>query len=98
MPTLTEVKPSQTWKDVFTWWPAGVPKRGVLVDALNETIPFKSFLIRDEMLLLERTNPDPLGARFILLPFEAVHSIKLVDPLKESVLVDAGFCGKLAKA
>jgi hypothetical protein len=87
----------QTWKHVFMNWPAGIQRRGVLVTTLNEALPFKSFLIKDDLLLLERTNPDPLGARYIMLPYDVVNSVRLVDPLKESVFTGAGFLGKLSQ-
>jgi hypothetical protein len=89
---------SQTnWKDVFAKWPASLPRRGVLVSTLNEVTPFKSFLLRDDILLLERTNPDPLGGRYILMGFDAIHMVKLIDPLTEATLTSAGFTGQLAK-
>ena len=50
-----------------------------------------------DVLLLERTNPDSVGARFILLSFDAINCVKLTDPLKESVFAGAGFLGKFAK-
>jgi hypothetical protein len=87
----------QTWKIVFTAWPASIPRRGTVVNSLNESIPFKAFMVKDDCLLLERTNPDQFGARFILTSFEAVHSVKFVDPLKESVFTAAGFAGKLSQ-
>jgi hypothetical protein len=70
----------------------------VLLTTLNEATPFKSFFVRGELLLLERTNPDPLGARFVLLGFDAIHAVKLIDPIKEEVFAAAGFLGHLAKA
>jgi hypothetical protein len=85
------------WRDVFINWPAGIPRRGLVVSTLNETTPFKGFLIKGEALLLERTIPDPNGARFILLSFDAIHLLKLTEPIKESVLTSAGFVGQLAK-
>jgi hypothetical protein len=88
---------SETWRDVFRNWPPAIPRRGVLVSTLNEAIPFKSFLIKGDTLLLERTNPDPLGTRFIVLAYDAIHMLKLTDPLKESVLTAAGYAGQLAK-
>ena len=91
-----EIAPSQSWKDIFTWWPAGIPRRGVLINTLNESTPFKGFMIKDAMLLLERTNPDPLGARFILCAFDTIHSVRFIDPLKESVFTTAGFVGKFS--
>jgi hypothetical protein len=88
---------NEIWRDVFTNWPAALPRRGLVVSSLNETIPFKSFLLKGDMLLLERTNPDAAGARFIILTFDAVHMLKITEPLKESVLNSAGFIGQLAK-
>jgi hypothetical protein len=84
------------WKATFLNWPTGIPRRGVLVNSLNESMPFKSFLIKDHLLLLERTNVDPLGSRFILIGFESINSVRFVDPIKESTLNTAGFAGKLA--
>jgi hypothetical protein len=89
---------SETWRDVFTNWPAALPRRGLVVSTLNETIPFKSFLLKGDTILLERTNPDPVGTRFIVLAFDGVHMLKITDPLKESVLNSAGYVGQLAKA
>lgn len=91
------MNPECVWKTTFNNWPTGIQRRGVLVNSLNEAIPFKSFLIKDDMLLLERTNPDPLGSRFILLGFESISSVRFIDPLKESVLTGAGFVGKLSQ-
>jgi hypothetical protein len=88
---------NEIWRDVFTNWPAALPRRGLVVSSLNEAIPFKSFLLKGDMLLLERTNPDAAGARYIILTFDAIHMLKITDPLKESVLNSAGFIGQLAK-
>jgi hypothetical protein len=89
---------SETWRDVFTNWPAALPRRGLVVSTLNETVPFKSFLLKGDTVLLERTNPDAAGARFIVLTFDGIHMLKITEPLKESVLNSAGFVGQLAKA
>ena len=88
---------NSVWKSLFNNWPTGIQKRGVMVTSLNEAIPFKGFMIKEDLLLLERNNPDSLGARFILLDFNAINCVKLIDPLKEPVFVTAGFLGKLAK-
>jgi hypothetical protein len=87
----------KTWRDVFYEWPAGIPRRGIIVSTLNEPMPFKGFLVKGDTLLLERTNPDSLGARFILLSFDAINCLKYIDPLKEATFASAGFTGKLAK-
>lgn len=85
-----------TWKTTFSNWLEGIPRRGVLVNSLNESMPFKSFLVKGDTLLLERTNPDPLGSRFILLDFASISSLRFIDPIKESTLNGAGFVGKLS--
>jgi len=87
----------QAWKPLFTNWPTGIPRRGVLVNSLNESMPFKGFMIKDDCLLLERTNVDPLGARFIVLGFDVINSVRFIDPLKESVFTTAGFVGKFSQ-
>ena len=88
---------TETWRDVFINWPASIPRRGFVVSTLNEAIPFKGFMTKGDTLLLERTNPDPLGTRFIVLAYDAIHLLKLTDPLKESALTAAGYSGQLAK-
>ena len=89
---------STNWREVFEKWPAGLAKRGVLVRTLNEVTPFKSFLLKGDMLLLERTNPDPIGSRFVLIDFTTIHMVKIIEPLTEAVLSAAGYVGHLAKA
>lgn len=86
----------QTWKSVFAAWPEVIPRRGIAISTLNEATPFKGFMIKDETILLERTNPDAMGARYILLSFDAIHMVKFTDPLKESVFTGAGYTGKLS--
>ncbi len=88
---------AQDWKTLFTDWPAAIPRRGIVTNSLNEVMPFKAFMIRGDMLFLERTNPDALGGRFIFLNFGGIDSVKLTDPIKEADIAAAGFAGKLAK-
>jgi hypothetical protein len=87
-----------TWQEFFCNWPASLPRRGVVLSTLNEPTPFKGFLTRESLVLLERTNPDPMGTRFVLLPYNEIHTVKFVDPLKESAFTSAGFIGKLSQA
>jgi hypothetical protein len=84
------------WREVFVNWPASIPRRGLVVSSLNEVTPFKGFLHNENVLLLERTNPDPVGTRFVLLSYDAIHAVKFIDPLKETVFTSAGYVGKLS--
>jgi hypothetical protein len=87
----------KTWRELFYEWPAAIPRRGLVISTLNEAMPFKGFFVKGETVLLERVNPDSLGARYILMPFDTIHCLKFIDPLKESTITAAGFSGKLAK-
>ncbi len=84
------------WQEIFTRWPASIPKKGIITTTLNETIPFKGFMISGSALLLERSNPDALGARFIILEFPTIALLKYIDPLKTANFAEMGFEGKLS--
>jgi hypothetical protein len=93
---LSAVTTTETWKSVFTGWPEGIARRGLLVNALNETVPFKAFMIKGDLLMLDRTNPDPAGTRYVLMSFDDIRLLKFVDQLKEAVLKADGYQGNLA--
>jgi hypothetical protein len=84
------------WSQLLNNWPEGLPKKGLITTTLDELIPFKGFMLSEEMAVLERTTPDPSGTRCILLGFETIAQIKLIDPPNESILAAAGFVGKLS--
>jgi hypothetical protein len=83
--------PAENWKSFFTEWPAEFPRNGIVISTLNEAMPFKNFWLKDDMLLLERTNPDALGGRFLILGFEVINSIKLISPLNQAAIDRSGF-------
>lgn len=83
------------WKDFFNNWPEGIPTRGIVVNQLNEQLPFKAYMVRGEVLMLERTNPDTLGSRYILVPYSEIGIVKLTDPLNQEKFDKAGFKGEL---
>ncbi|QDT69204.1 hypothetical protein MalM25_21360 [Planctomycetes bacterium MalM25] len=53
-------------------------------------------MLRGEFALLERTSPDSMGGRFLLVPFAEMATLKFTDPLKQPVFDSAGFQGKLS--
>lgn len=79
------------WGDFFSRWPSGVPKRGILVTAFGEQIPFSGFLFRDDILFIERTTPDQLGGRALLLPLDQIAAVKFLDVVKPKSLELCGF-------
>ena len=88
--------PDTPWQALIQNWPKDLPQRGVLVTVLNEQIPFRGFMFTDELILFERTNPDPMGARMILLPYTQIASIRIIDVIREQVFAGLGYVGKLS--
>lgn len=86
------------WQDMFRNWPEGIARRGLVVSTLGEANPFKGFMIKGETLLLERTNPDPMGTRYVVLPFDTIAALKFIDPLKPEVFKKAGYEGQFSTA
>lgn len=89
-------KTDACWKELFLNWPETISRRGIVVSILNEAMPFKGFMVKPEMLLLERQNPDSLGARFIMLRYDTIAAVKLVDPLNTEAFKPLGFEGRLS--
>ena len=83
------------WKDYFTNWPAGLPRRGILVTAFGEQIPFAGFLVSKAFLLIQRRAPDSLGARTLLMAYDQVTALKITDVVKHKMFESIGFEGSL---
>lgn len=79
------------WKDYFTHWPTKVNPAGVLVTCYDEQIPFVNFMTSETLLLLERRAPDTSGARKVLIPYDNIVALKLVDVVNDSVFAGLGF-------
>lgn len=80
-----------SWKSLFSDWSADLPRRGVILSTLKETTPFTNFWLRDEMVMLERKNPDTSGARYVLMSYSGIDSLRFIDPLSDQVIASAGF-------
>ena len=78
------------WKEFFTNWPKDVPTRGVLMMA-EDQIPFQSFMTSDNLLLVERTTPDTVGARKVVVRFEEVTGVKLTEVVESKSMAAVGF-------
>lgn len=79
------------WKDFFRAWPAGVDRRGVLVTSFGEQIPFDSFMPGDKLLIVDRSVPDTIGARKIVIPYTNIAAVKFTDVVKNKVFTPLGF-------
>jgi hypothetical protein len=79
------------WRDCFARWPADMERRGVLVTAFGEQIPFESFSTSPDLLLIERRAPDTVGARTVIVPYQNIMGLKLVDVIKARTFQALGF-------
>ncbi len=82
---------SDSWSEFFAQWPCVIPKRGVLVTSFGEQIPFSGFLCGRGILFVERTTPDQLGGRALLIPYHQIAAVKFLDVVKAKSLEDCGF-------
>ena len=78
-------------ESVLASWPTSLPRKGVAVTAQGEQIVFANFSVSSGCVLLERTTPDAMGGRVILLPIENLAVFKFTDTLSEKAIKDLGF-------
>ncbi|QDU08926.1 hypothetical protein [Gimesia aquarii] len=73
---------AEGWRSILENWPESIPKQGIVVTTFQESIPFQNFLLSSGIVLFERDKPDSLGARKVMLSYEAISAIKLADTLE----------------
>lgn len=73
---------AEGWRSILENWPAAIPKQGIIVTNYQESIPFQNFLLSTGVVLLERDKPDSLGARKVMLSYEAISAIKMTDTME----------------
>jgi hypothetical protein len=82
---------AECWRKCFTQWPADVERHGVLVTSFGDQIPFESFAASEDMLLVERRAPDTMGARMVLVAYQHIEALKIVDVVKMKIFQPLGF-------
>jgi hypothetical protein len=50
-----------------------------------------NFLVSGDVLLLERDKPDTVGARKVLISYEAVSAVKITNPIELARFQVMGF-------
>ena len=87
---------NHNWKSIFERWPNDLPRRGLVTTTLDEQFPFKGYMMAGDMILLERTNVDPLGTRYMFVPYANIAAVKIVDVIQEKIFASMGYEGKLS--
>jgi len=70
------------WRAMFENWPDSIERKGMVVTAFGEAIPFQSFMISGGLLLLERDSPDQFGTRKVILSYDQICAIRLPTPME----------------
>jgi len=73
---------AEGWRSILENWPEVIPKKGIVVTTYQESIPFQNFLLSSGVVLFERDKPDSLGARKVMISYEAICAIKLTDAME----------------
>ena len=82
---------TESWRKCFQQWPDDLPRRGVLVPTFDEQIPFVNFFASDDMVLVERRAPDAVGGRMVIIPYQNVVALKIVDVVKPKAFSQLNF-------
>ena len=88
---------ARVWRECFASWPQGVDRNGIVVATWDEQIPFRGFAVADTLVYLERRNPDSLGSRAVMVPYENIAALKIVDVVDVSSFASMGFQTKPAR-
>jgi hypothetical protein len=82
---------AEVWRHCFQHWPSELERRGVLVTSFAEQIAFDGFATSDRILLLERRTPDTVGGRMVLIAYQNIQALKIVDVVKVKAFQSLGF-------
>ena len=82
---------SESWRALFENWPSVIPREGLLVTTFQDQIPFRDFLVSGGVLLVERDKPDSMGARKVMIAYEAISAVKLSTPMELARFQVMGF-------
>lgn len=83
--------PAVAWRSLFEGWPEAIPREGMIVTQLNETIPFVGFMVSGGLLVVERDKPDQFGTRKVILPYSQVAAVRLSTTLELQRFASMGF-------
>jgi hypothetical protein len=78
---------------IFAEWPASIPRAGLIVTTFGESIQFVSYMISGDLLLIERKTPDALGSRRVIINFESIVALKILDAVEMARFTAMGFQG-----
>jgi hypothetical protein len=82
---------AEHWRMLFENWPSSMPRRGLLITTFGESIPFVGYLLSPGIVLLDRDKPDSMGARKVMVAYDAISAIKITDVIELPRFQELGF-------
>jgi hypothetical protein len=80
-----------SWRSLFENWPSSVPRRGLVITNYNDSIAFVDYMMSGGILLLERERPDTVGARKVMVAYDAISAVKITDVIDLAKFQEMGF-------
>lgn len=76
---------------IFAKWPAAIPRKGSVVTAFGESIPFSDYMLANELVLLIRSQPDANGTRRIIMKLTDVVAVRIAEAIEPERFTVMGF-------
>ncbi len=86
--TMSEVR---GFESVLSAWPTSLARRGVAGTVHGESIVFADFSLGHGCVLLQRSTPDSMGAREVIVPLDQLAVVKLTESLSPKSRKELGF-------
>jgi hypothetical protein len=97
VPAAQAVASPTNWREFFDKWPRSISRRGVLITSFGEHFNFSEFITSDVYLMIRRETPDIDGTRTIVLDYDGIRAVKIIDLLKPNTLTEFGFGWSVCK-
>ncbi|MCG6154989.1 hypothetical protein [Rubinisphaera margarita] len=72
---------TEHWRNVFESWPESIPRKGLVVNKLGESMQFSNYLVSGGILLMDRDTPDSHGARKVMIGYDQIAAVKITTPM-----------------
>lgn len=72
-------------------WPDSIPCQGLMLTDFGESLPFVSFMLKGDLVIVERKTPDAHGGRRVIMSVERIQAIKILDALDMPRFAAMGF-------
>jgi hypothetical protein len=63
----------------------------LLITTFNESVAFVNYMMSGGILLLERDRPDTVGARKVMVAYDAIAAVKITDVVDLAKFQELGF-------